>query len=767
MQNPFATERLNVPIFPPNPPPRVPDHELVRRIGRGSYGEVWLARSVVGTCRAVKVVYRSGFEDARPFEREFTGIQRFEPISRSDEGLVDILQLGRNDEEGYFYYVMELADDAQAKSEIRNPKSEVHRNPKSEGRSLESFDTPCDVQSAASYVPKTLGAVRSRNGRLSAGECVDLGEALTLALARLHEHGLIHRDIKPSNIIFVKGVPKLADIGLVVDVGEARSYVGTEGFIPPEGPNSPQADIYSLGKVLYEVAMGRDRHDFPEPCTGLADDPQRKLLTELNAVILKACEPDPHDRYRSARAMHADLLLLQAGKSVRQKWASERRLKWFAWAAAVIALLAVSALAADRVLAWRIHALQAQSSFIQPALVGKVEGRPASTPDNLLDLSRCYNAALIERWYPGPEGNTLKALPREVQTLAGVPFDVRGLIQLSGQELRQYSGDQFPTFLRGIPVHRWAKRLHFLHGAVSEVMDGRKIGAYRIRYASGRTQELAVVYGQEVRALWQPGDSSGVVSAGSVAWTGRNPAATPRNEVLRLYKQTWENPTPEEEITVIDFESAMANSAPFLIAVTVDEHKRAAPPQKQSVAVSDVLQAQPGSLQRLTPDTNSGAARLAQLRLNEHPVKAGAGFCDAFRFTTPAGGPTDLVWAFAGSPDVHSISWYITPLKGRMKVGFEDWYHGATDAPASTNGLAKCTLQFLSGKKLQPGREYMIWFAFDQPTPVTLRAALRFSQPGRVDPNKPETLLHALGRDGLLTCDPGKMHRHYCLGAMK
>src|SRR5439155_27214519 len=42
--------------------PTIPDHELIRRIGSGSYGEVWLARSVMGTFRAVKVVYRKTFE---------------------------------------------------------------------------------------------------------------------------------------------------------------------------------------------------------------------------------------------------------------------------------------------------------------------------------------------------------------------------------------------------------------------------------------------------------------------------------------------------------------------------------------------------------------------------------------------------------------------------------------------------------------------------------------------------------------------------------
>ena len=93
-------------------PPSIPDHELIRRIGAGSYGEVWLARSAVGTYRAAKIVYRRSFENDRPFEREFSGIQKFEPISRSHEGLVEVLQIGRNESDGYFYYIMELADDA-------------------------------------------------------------------------------------------------------------------------------------------------------------------------------------------------------------------------------------------------------------------------------------------------------------------------------------------------------------------------------------------------------------------------------------------------------------------------------------------------------------------------------------------------------------------------------------------------------------------------------------------------------------------------------
>ena len=105
----------------------------------------------------------------------------------------------------------------------------------------------------AIYTPLTLAKQISRNGRLPGMECLKLGLALTQSLAELHKRDLVHRDIKPSNIIFVNGVPKLADIGLVAGVNEAGSLVGTQGYIPPEGPGTAQADIYSLGKVLYEA----------------------------------------------------------------------------------------------------------------------------------------------------------------------------------------------------------------------------------------------------------------------------------------------------------------------------------------------------------------------------------------------------------------------------------------------------------------------------------------------------------------------------------
>src|SRR5580765_2423198 len=180
---------------------------------------------------------------------------------------------------------------------------------------VSSFSLP--PSTLPQYTPRTLTSELQCCARLPVLECVQIGLSLTSALGHLHQNGLVHRDVKPGNVIFVGGVPKLADIGLVAEVAEARSYVGTEGFIPPEGPGSPQADLYSLGKLLYEISTGKDRHAFPELPPDLAEQLEAQQLVELNAILLKACQNDAWHRYRSAEEMRADLLALESGKSVK------------------------------------------------------------------------------------------------------------------------------------------------------------------------------------------------------------------------------------------------------------------------------------------------------------------------------------------------------------------------------------------------------------------------------------------------------------------
>jgi serine/threonine protein kinase/formylglycine-generating enzyme required for sulfatase activity len=273
--------------------PTIPDHEVLRKIGGGAYGEVWLARGVTGALRAVKVVWREDFEDERGFEREFEGILKFEPISRDHPALMNILHVGRSpDGVSFYYYVMELGDDVSSGQDI-NP---------------------------IEYEPRTLRADNHQGPGVQwdTSECIDVGLRLAEALDHLHERGLAHRDVKPSNVIFVNGRAKLADIGLVAMRGQ-RTFVGTEGFVPPEGPGSAQADVYSLGKVLYEIATGKDRLAFPELPDEMPSGTDRKRWLELNKIICDICEPRISKRKILSAAQLADALRrLQRGKRRRQ-----------------------------------------------------------------------------------------------------------------------------------------------------------------------------------------------------------------------------------------------------------------------------------------------------------------------------------------------------------------------------------------------------------------------------------------------------------------
>ena len=323
--------------------PRVPDYELIRRIGHGAYGEVWLARSkATGALRAAKIVWRRSFDDDRPFRREFEGIQRFERISREHPSQLALFHIGRDEAEGYFYYVMELADSLEGQEQ----KAEGNGNAASQRLPLATGPRVA----TANYSPHTLRADLQR-GRLSADRVVGVGIALCEALGHLHRNGLVHRDVKPSNVIFVNDRPKLADIGLVTDASDQCSIVGTEGYLPPEGPGTPQADIFALGKLLYEATTGLDRRQFPDLPSNLNEWPDAALVFELNDVFLKASANDARARYASVETMLSDLRTLETGKSVKQRRAWERRAR-ATWKVGTVTA-AIVAIAAGGILLWQ------------------------------------------------------------------------------------------------------------------------------------------------------------------------------------------------------------------------------------------------------------------------------------------------------------------------------------------------------------------------------------------------------------------------------
>jgi serine/threonine protein kinase len=426
--------------------PAVPDYELIRRIGHGAYGDVWLARSqATGALRAAKIVWRHTFEDAKPFQREFAGIQNFERISREHPSQLALFHIGRNEAGGYFYYVMELADSipvsddvkslAFQESEIRNLKFEIKSEP------------PC----VGSYVAHTLRADLEK-GRLPAEKALEIGLALSEALSHLHSHSLVHRDVKPSNVIFVNGRPKLADIGLVTDASDQCSIVGTEGYLPPEGPGTPQADIFALGKVLYEAATGLDRREFPKLPEDLRAWSDAAQVFELNEIILKACAQDSGQRYRTCEEMHTDLALLGQGKSVKQKRSRQRF-----WSVGKKACLALSALA---VIAALISILPHPSKRSEPSSDGPDstnleanalcdKGMYILRGDDFMRISEAYtnfNRAIAhDPNFARPYVGLLEIQIRE--SAPGVPASTQEVMREIARHLEQLAPDLAATYV--------------------------------------------------------------------------------------------------------------------------------------------------------------------------------------------------------------------------------------------------------------------------------------------------------------------------------
>jgi WD40 repeat protein len=187
--------------------------------------------------------------------------------------------------------------------------------------------------------------------------------------------------------------------------------------------------------------------------------------------------------------------------------------------------------------------------------------------DAQIDLSSHYTSALDESWFVYFEDDSLASLPHGLHALDGIPFDLRGLIQLQGAR----EGDaQFPDRASNIRVDRFCQRLHFLHATHRHPSPGREIGHYLVRFRNGSDIRLPLVYGYNTMDWWAQAEDRRDLQAMQLAWTGSSAAATASKTQVRLFRWTWSNPLPDLEIASIDFVSALNGCAPFLVAVTAE-----------------------------------------------------------------------------------------------------------------------------------------------------------------------------------------------------
>ena len=199
----------------------------------------------------------------------------------------------------------------------------------------------------------------------------------------------------------------------------------------------------------------------------------------------------------------------------------------------------------------------------------KIPARATGTDKRMVDLSKYYNGALNETWHKGGmSNNTLKDLPRGIQTLGGTSFDIRGIVQLSGKQAERELSVLFPEEAANITVQQKGQKVHFLHCCGWPSPKGTTIGTFVIHYRNEETRSVPIVYGVDVQDWWMNEDVTSD-SKLNVVWRGKNHSA-PDGPPIGVCKTTWVNPLPGIEIDHIDYESAMTNSAPFLIAITVE-----------------------------------------------------------------------------------------------------------------------------------------------------------------------------------------------------
>jgi hypothetical protein len=203
----------------------------------------------------------------------------------------------------------------------------------------------------------------------------------------------------------------------------------------------------------------------------------------------------------------------------------------------------------------------------EPALPGNPPHDPLAAPV-LLDLTSHYNASLTNSWLNGTNNNL--AIQPGTQTLAGVMFDVRGIIQLAGERT---SSKRFPAQMLGIQIQQKCQRLHFLQAAAycnSETNGAHEIGLYVAHLANGMRVNIPIIYRRDVRDWYTEKGEAPLEKELTVAWTGTNPAAAAAKQSLRLFTSVWTNPTPDVQIESLDFVSHRNGAAPFVVAITAD-----------------------------------------------------------------------------------------------------------------------------------------------------------------------------------------------------
>jgi serine/threonine-protein kinase len=252
-------------------------YTLIRRIGAGGYGEVWLCRSVaLNDLRALKFIASANLGS---LDREFKALNNYRNAGAKlrSPHLMPIEHVGRCPE-GLFY-VMPLADG-----------------------NLEDPTLP-------DWSPTTFATMiterRQAPAWFSCEEIASLMRPVLEALQVLSDAGFVHRDVKPNNLLICGGLPTLADFSLLDEDRCDLTRGGTPGYVAPSWYRGGHPDMYGAAATLYTLLtgnlpdrMGRSAFLGPPQGDQSLTAKERARRKQFHAVIRRATQERVSERYR-------------------------------------------------------------------------------------------------------------------------------------------------------------------------------------------------------------------------------------------------------------------------------------------------------------------------------------------------------------------------------------------------------------------------------------------------------------------------------------
>ncbi len=329
--------------------------ELLCELGRGGMGVVFQGRDTdSGHIVAVKVLpWRVSMvpDWQNRFENEARTAARLR-----HRNIVPVYRFGQ--EHGYCYYTMQFINGVSLDQIVTRLKDEdgvVYQDEiaREQERRPDGFISGVSDPEPPSGLHKDFGgdSRRRRLSRFSWRAFTQIAMQVCEALRYAHQQQLIHNDIKPANILLNEyGRVWITDFGLSGSVHVSESadepahLHGTLRYMAPErfsGSYDVRSDLYSLGLTLYEMltlvpAFNADSE--AELIRRIRDEPsirpsrlQRKIPRDLETIVLNCLAKRPEERYQSADALYADLLLCGHGHRVRSTRRRKLSSLWHQW----------------------------------------------------------------------------------------------------------------------------------------------------------------------------------------------------------------------------------------------------------------------------------------------------------------------------------------------------------------------------------------------------------------------------------------------------